>query len=302
MSDCCKMKRLIHLQEMKSHMKKKLFLLTVIALVALRVESQPARLVVRADDLGSSHAANEAIMKTCREGIVKSVEIMVTTPWFPEAVKMMKENPGIDVGLHLALTSEWENIKWRPLSVCPSLVDKNGYFFPMIYPNENYPGQALLQNQWKLEDIEKEFRTQIELALANIPWISHLSSHMGCSDFAPEVSELTNRLAKEYNISNDLNGVRVSDAGYDGPSETSEEKTQSFLNMLSKLEPGNTYIFVDHPGLNNEELRAVYHTGYEDVAVDRQGVTDALTSEKAKALIQQKGIQLVSYKEVISNR
>ena len=64
--------------------------------------------------------------------------------------------------------------------------------------------------------------------------------------------------------------------GYDGPSKTSEEKIQSFINMLNKLQPGNTYIFLDHPGIDNDELKAVYHIGYENVATDRQGVTDLI--------------------------
>jgi len=172
----------------------------------------------------------------------------------------------------------------------------------MIYPNKNYPGQAILENNWKTADIEKEFRAQIELALSNIPRISHLSSHMGCGGFSPEVSALTARLAEEYKIGNELNGLQVDYAGYDGPSKTSSEKVQGFLSMLNKLEQGKTYIFIDHPGLDNEELKAVYHIGYEQVSVDRQGVTDVLTHEKVKALIKEKGIQLVSYKDVISNQ
>jgi hypothetical protein len=279
-------------------MRKVLSLLIACFVVSFTTKTQPARLIVRADDMGSSHAANEAILKTCLEGIVTSVEIMVTTPWLPEAVKMLNENPGIDVGLHLALTSEWENIKWRPLTECPSLVDKNGFFFPMIYPNKNYPGQAILENNWKIADIEKEIRAQIELALSNIPRISHLSSHMGCGGFSPEVSELTDRLAKEYKIDNELHGLQVEYAGYDGPSKTSSEKVQGFLSMLNKLEQGKTYIFVDHPAFDNDEIKAVYHIGYEQVSVDRQGVTDVLTDERVKNRIREKGILLVSYKEV----
>jgi chitin disaccharide deacetylase len=69
--------------------------------------------------------------------------------------------------------------------------------------------------------------------------------------------------------------------------------------MLNKLEPGNTYLFVDHPGLNSPELRAIHHIGYEDVATDRQGVTDTWTNEKIKKLIREKGIQLISYKDLL---
>ena len=58
--------------------------------------------------------------------------------------------------------------------------------------------------------------------------------------------------------------------------------------MLDKLQPGNTYLFVDHPGLNDDELRAIFHIGYENVAEDRQGVTDLFTNKKLKSIIEKR--------------
>lgn len=249
--------------------------------------------------MGFTHSGNEAMIKCYKEGIETSIEVIVASPWFPEAVKLLQQYPGIDVGIHLALTSEWENVKWRPLSDCPSLQDSNGYFFPMVFPNKNYPGQSVSENHWKLEDIEKEFRAQIELALKKIPRISHLSSHMGCTGLNDEVLMLTKKLSKVYKIDIDPQDYHVMRAYYDGPSKTAEEKIQSFINMLNKLEAGKTYLFVDHPGINNEELKAVYHIGYENVAEDRQGVTDLFTNEKVKALIKEKGIQLIGYRDLM---
>ena len=265
---------------------------------SINAQQKPARLVIRGDDMGYTHSGNEALIKCYKEGIEKSIEIIVPSPWFPEAVKLLQQNPDLDVGIHLALTSEWENIKWRPLSDCPSIRDSNGYFFPMVSPNKNYPGNSIKENQWKIADIEKEFRAQIELALKKIPHISHLSAHMGCTSLSEEVTVLTKRLAKEYKIPVDPEAGSHNMISYDGPHKTATEKIQSFINMLNKLEPGKTYIFLDHPGLDNDELRAVYHIGYENVAEDRQGVTDLFTSEKVKAAILQKGVQLISYKDL----
>ena len=101
-------------------------------------------LVIRIDDMGALHSVNEASIDTYKNGIAQSAEVLVVGSWFPEAVKMLKENPGLDVGVHLAITSEWENVKWRPLTDCPSLVDENGYFFPMMGPNAAYPGQSIM--------------------------------------------------------------------------------------------------------------------------------------------------------------
>lgn len=259
---------------------------------------QGPRLIVRGDDMGYTHSGNEALIKCYREGIETSIEVIVASPWFPEAVKLLRQNPQVDAGIHLALTSEWENIKWRPLSDCPSLKDSNGYFFPMVYPNKNYPGQSISENHWTIADIEKEFRAQIELALKLIPRISHVSSHMNCTGITDEVKALTRKLAKQYNIDIDLDDYGVIHAGYDGPSKTPAEKIQSFISMLGRLEPGKTYWFIDHPGISNEELQAVYHIGYEGVAMDRQGVTDVFTNEKVKAAIKQKGIHLIGYKDL----
>jgi len=68
--------------------------------------------------------------------------------------------------------------------------------------------------------------------------------------------------------------------------------------MLYKLEPGKTYLFLDHPGFDDNELHAVHHIGYEAVATDRQGVTDLFTNKKVKAVIKKLGIQLISYNDL----
>jgi predicted glycoside hydrolase/deacetylase ChbG (UPF0249 family) len=273
-----------------------LFLLTAFIITAYAQKSP--RLIVRGDDMGFSHSGNEAIIKAYKEGVETSIEIIVPSPWFPEAVKMLNENPSLDVGIHIALTSEWDNVKYRPVSFCPSLTDEDGYFFPMIWPNKNYPGKSLTENKWTIEDVEKELRAQIELAKKKIPRISHISAHMGCYSMTPEVSALAKRLAQEYKIDIDPKEFNVKSVSYSGPKITAEEKIQSFIKMLENLKPGETYIFVDHPGLDSPELRAIYHIGYENVSADRQGVTTAWTDPKVKEAIKKLGIQLISYADL----
>ena len=262
-------------------------------------QQKPApRLIVRGDDMGFSHSGNVALIKCSLEGIQTSIEVIVPSPWFPEAVKMLQQNPKIDVGIHIALTSEWDNVKYRPVSNCPSLTNADGYFYPFIYRNSNYPGQALQENNPKLEDIEKEIRAQIELALKKLPRISHISSHMGCYNMNPEIQALAKRLAKEYKIDIEPAELGVKGVSYKGPKQTSEQKVWSIVKMLDELKAGETYIFVDHPGIDTPELRAIHHIGYEDVAVDRQGVTDAWTDPRVKDAIKKKGIQLISYADL----
>lgn len=279
---------------------KYVFLVCLVSNMVLMAcaQNKAARLIVRGDDMGFSHSGNEALIKTYKDGIERSIEVIVPSPWFPEAVKMLADNPSVDVGIHLALTSEWDNVKWRPVSVCPSITNEDGYFFPMIWPNKNYPGQALREKQWSMADIEKEFRAQIELALKKIPRISHISGHMGCTALSEEVKALTNKLAKEYKINNDLADKNVLHAGYKGSSKTSAEKKKSFMAMLHTLEAGKTYLFVDHPAFDTPEMRAIHHIGYENVAEDRQGVVDIWTDKEIIALIKKLNIELISYKDL----
>lgn len=257
-------------------------------------------LVIRIDDMGALHSVNTASIDTYQNGISTSVEVLAVGPWFPEAVKMLKTNPGLDVGIHLALTSEWENVKWRPLTDCPSLVDENGFFFPMMWPNEAYPGQSVMENapKFDLGEIEQEFRAQIELALKNIPQITHISGHMMSTGYSPEVLELVHKLSEEYGLpSIDRAGAgeqyNFTYIGYEGPKATAEEKIGSFIKALDKLEKGKRYIFLDHPAYNDSEMQTVMHIGYEDVAIDRQGVTDLLKSIEVKKAIEERGINLV---------
>ena len=279
-------------------MRTLIILFFLIAFMVTAYAQKPPRLIVRGDDMGFSHSGNEAIIKAYKEGVETSVEIIVPSPWFPGAVKMLNENPSLDVGIHIALTSEWDNVKYRPVSYCPSLTDEDGYFFPMIWPNKNYPGKSLTENKWTIEDVEKELRAQIELARKKIPRISHISAHMGCYSMTPEVSALAKRLAQEYKIDIDPKEFNVKGISYSGPKVTAEEKIQSFIKMLESLKPGETYIFVDHPGLDSPELRAIYHIGYENVSADRQGVTTAWTDPKVKEAIKKLGIQLISYADL----
>jgi len=68
--------------------------------------------------------------------------------------------------------------------------------------------------------------------------------------------------------------------------------------MLDSLKPGATYLFVDHPALDGPEMRAIFHIGYENVAADRQGVTDVWTNPAVMEAIRKRNIQLISYADL----
>jgi len=261
-------------------------------------QDKGVNLIVRGDDIGSCHAANVACIRSYKEGIVTSVELMVPCSWFPEAVKMLNENPGLDVGIHVVLTSEWDYYKWRPLTWVPSLTDSDGYFYPTIWRRQNMPaGTALKDADWKIEDVEKEIRAQIDLGKRKVPHVSHLSYHMGSASWDPKVKELCVKLAREYELN-----IEPSEAGVRrfrgfGDAKTTDERIERFVKGLKELKPG-TYLFVEHPGIDTAEMGAIGHKGYEDVAKDRDAVTELFVSEKVKEAIKRLEIKLISYADL----
>lgn len=271
---------------------------------------ETTKLAVRMDDMGAFHSVNKAVMDAYTNGIARTVEIMPVASWYPEAVKMLKNTPGLDVGVHLVITSEWENVKWRPLTYCPSLTDEHGYFLPMMFPNKNYPHKSVKEHGYDIKELEKEFRAQIERVIADIPWVSHISGHMGSIFFEDEVKEMVAKLAKEYNLA-PMDKTQASEHGYEfvsysdgaygmlkGKHHTLAEKEASFINMIKNLKPGGKYMFVEHPAYDDTEMETVFHIGYEDVGPDRQGVTDLYKSERIKQALETNNVQLVTVNDL----
>ena len=259
-----------------------------------RADDAPIRLIVRGDDIGSSHAANVACIRCYRDGIVRSVEVMVPCPWFPEAVKMLRENPDLDVGVHLDLTAEWEFYKWGPITKSPSLADSAGNFYPMTSQRRDFPpNTGFLEAKPKLEEVERELRAQIELAVAKIENVTHLTCHMGTATATPELRALVERLSREYKLPLGAPGARR--AGGLGNNETTLEQMETNLTkVLEGLTPG-VWLLVDHPALDTPEMRAIGHLGYRNVAAHREAVTRAFTSQRVKRVIQRRGIELIGY-------
>jgi predicted glycoside hydrolase/deacetylase ChbG (UPF0249 family) len=253
-------------------------------------QSPKIRLLVRSDDMGSSHAANESCIKVATKGISRSVEVMVPCPWFFEAATLLKENPGIDVGVHLTVTSEWDGIKWGPVTPSASLADADGNF--LMDTGEWY------KKNIKMEELEAELRKQIELAKREIPNVTHISSHMGAPDVKPELKNLVKKLAQEYNLIYETQNLQcVPDFGWD-KATSKDEKERVFVGMLKSLQPGITYLFVEHPANKSEEMKAVGNKNMKTVARDRHWVTEVFTSDLVLKTVKEKNIELINYTDV----
>lgn len=259
-------------------------------------QASAQRLIVRMDDIASAHAANLAIIHCYQNGIGRSAEVMPVCPWFPEAARMLNENPGLDVGVHVAFRSEWIGYKWRPLTHCPSLCDEDGYLL-----HDNF-------KEADVKEVEQELRAQIELALKRCQHVTHITDHCMWT-MHPGLQELAIRVAAEY-------GLR-----YQGATQLDEElgiyplpmgfggegpRAPRFLEALRKMEKGKTYWTIEHPALDNEEMKGIYHltpSGERmNVGADRQDVTDTFTNPEIMQYIREQGIELVSFGDVIREK
>ncbi|HTF19976.1 MAG TPA: ChbG/HpnK family deacetylase, partial [Chryseolinea sp.] len=78
-------------------------------------------LILHVDDAGMSLDSNEGAIKAMTEGVATSVSVMMPCPWVPGFVSFLKQHPLTDAGLHLTLTSEWDNYRWGPLAGKPAV-------------------------------------------------------------------------------------------------------------------------------------------------------------------------------------
>lgn len=256
------------------------------------------RLIVRADDLGYTHSANTGIRQACTHGIASTMEVMAPSPWFMEAVKVAQSLP-TDIGIHLTLTSEWENIRWRPLTKAPSLTDADGYFYRAIWPNPDFPeGSTLQEYEWKLEEVEQELRAQIELVLKHLPQTSHLTMHMGALSMNEDTRQLYRTLGEDYDLDISTEDYDVKRLPFKNDrSLTVDEQARLLAHALGQAESG-TYIMVTHPAHDTPEQSAVNLIGKPPVANNRQQDLDLLTHPTVKAAIKDHSIQLIGYREL----
>lgn len=151
------------------------------------------RIVVHADDLGMCHGANVAFADLFARGVCTSGSVMVPCPWFLEIAEMQAQDPRLDIGVHLTLTSEKRFYRWRPLtgsSRAGGLVDADGLFWRTVGEVRRHAAP---------EAVEAELRAQIDAALAAGIDVTHLDDHMGAV-FPPEFVDIYVRLGRDYRL------------------------------------------------------------------------------------------------------
>jgi hypothetical protein len=149
--------------------------------------------ILHVDDLGMCHGANQAFLRLARQGLVTCGSVMVPCPWFREIAEAGAADPGLDLGLHLTLTSEWEHYRWRPISTASrssGLIDADGYFWRDV---------ASLRRHMVVEAAETELRAQLDSALAAGLLLTHLDAHMAAA-MLPELLPCHVGLARQHGL------------------------------------------------------------------------------------------------------
>jgi hopanoid biosynthesis associated protein HpnK len=151
------------------------------------------QLIINADDFGLSSGANLAIIKAWQEGILTSASLMAGGRAFDEAVSMARENPGLQVGLHLTLVQGRAVI---PHPGFPSLVDKSGNF-------SDDPVHAGMR-YFFVNPLRKQLFAEIEAQIikfqgTGLP-LSHIDGHLNIH-MHPTVFDILCRLMPKHGIS-----------------------------------------------------------------------------------------------------
>lgn len=151
-------------------------------------------LIIHVDDVGMSWDSNEGAIQAMSKGVANSCSIMMPCSWVPGYARYLASHPGIDAGLHLTLTSEWEEYRWVPVSgskAVPGLTDPQGALWPTV---EEVVAHA------SADEVETEIRAQIERALKMGIKPTHLDSHMGTLFASPAFIERYVKVGMEYRI------------------------------------------------------------------------------------------------------
>ncbi len=151
------------------------------------------QLIVNADDFGLSSGANRAIISSWQEGILTSASLMTGGLAFDEAVAMAKENPGLQVGLHLTLVQGRAVV---PHPGFPSLVDSRGDFsYDPVHAGMRY---------FFVKSLRKQLFTEIEAQIikfrgTGLP-LSHIDGHLNIH-MHPTVFDILSGLMPKHGIS-----------------------------------------------------------------------------------------------------
>jgi predicted glycoside hydrolase/deacetylase ChbG (UPF0249 family) len=264
-------------------------------------------LIIHADDLGMNHSVNRATLQALENHWITSSSILVPCPWFPEVVRWARDHRDADLGIHLALTSEWNDFRWGPVAPSDkvrSLLDKDGYL---------YVDTPLLEHV-SLPEVETELRAQIERARAAGIRITHLDTHMAALASTPELFAVYQKLGREYGLP--VLSERAG-AGFRVPAGVAIPEDQLFVEQVIQMEPGisakdwlgwyektlsalppGVYQLIVHLAYDDDEMRGATWDHPDWGAAWRQSDLDMVRSPEFRKFLHDQGFVLVTWSEL----
>ena len=254
------------------------------------------RLVTRADDAGINRTVNKAVRSSVRQGIVRNISLLAPAREITHAAEMLLDLEGeVDFGFHVAVTAEWKNLRWGPVSdpmSVQTLLLSDGTF-----PFNRDELEGLSPD---VEEMMVEVAAQYERLVGLGFPLSYLDTHMGVG----RVAGLSDRLsvfAGEhellYSESLERQGVVSGIPGWQGPGE---HPGTELADHLATTEDG-TYLLVGHPAFKTDEiekLRVPDHPSGE-VLLTRNRERRMFADIEIVDYCENVGIQLVRYSEVL---
>ncbi|WP_405690011.1 polysaccharide deacetylase family protein [Streptomyces sp. NBC_01185] len=257
-------------------------------------------LLVNCDDFGMYPAVNAAVIESIEEGIAASCSLMTVCPAAADAMRLLRRRPGIPFGIHLTLVCETPSFPWGPLTArekVPSLLDPSGEFF------EPTPaGRAALLGRARTDEVETEFRAQIDAVADAGLSPTHLDFHCLADGGRDDILDLTVGLAAEYGLAVRVwlepglsamrrRGLPVIDHAFlDSFSLGTEDKPARYDRLLRDL-PAGLSEWAVHPGLGTPEARAL-DSGWQVRHTDHA----FLTSPEAREAVAREGITVLDHR------
>ena len=272
----------------------------------LGYEKNDKLLIIHADDLGLSNSVNKASFDALNNQYVNSASVMILAPKTEQVAKYFKENPNIDLGLHLTFTSEWKDYKWKGISQNDSilsLINTNGNFYEKK--------KEIIKNS-DPEDIKKELQAQIDYAISIGIKPTHLDSHEGILFFSPEffkiyleVSEknklpvfVPRLLAPHFNNNFPQPKNLVVVKMYMADKNISfDDWDEYYKSIIDNLNPGLNEIVV-HLGFDNNEMKKITSNRIAFGSKWRNLDYDVISSPEFKASLVENNIKLVTWRQI----
>ena len=243
-------------------------------------------LIVNADDFGLTKGVNEGIIKAHKDGIVSSTTALVGADYFDEAMLLAKDYPTLNIGVHLALTID--HIK--PVY--------NGSLLTLVKEDNTFKSGRDWLLKADINEVEKEWRAQIEKFLTYDVKLSHLDSHHNIHCLSKEYNELALKLASEYGV-----GIRMCPFAMDAKTVDQMFYTfydegstkENLLNILDEISKSDKTYFeiMCHVAYVYETLKDV------SIYIDkREEELNILTSKEVVDFIEDSNIKLIGYRDI----